>query len=257
MIRFVFICLIGFTLLANAAYTPLPVQRSAAEVTLKSTLDAAKTDSEKVVIAKTAIEANPDDARIGETAGLVLRKYLTDAEKYLKLRTQEHESIASRFVFAYYYGDSAEQLATSEWILKKDPNNFWGHRLAADAEWSKSNPALTKVRSELEAALAADPSQPEGYYELGSLFEEMDKIDDALSVYEAGAVCDPAHALIRASRMAIYANQHKADQYFALLPDVLPKDPVNVTLKSAIGKDDLTPEVLKNKITVLEFWGFS
>jgi tetratricopeptide (TPR) repeat protein len=245
------------TVLVYAGYAPKPVQKSLAEIALQNGLDAAKSDSEKVVIAKAALEANPEDVRLSANCGNVLRRYMDDAEAYFKTRAEGSESIAKRYVNAILYGDSTKQTETSAWILKKDANNYWGHRLAALGEWEKATPNMEKVRSEFEAAIAADPSQPDGYLYLGYALDEMERQSDALAAYEAGAVSDPTNSYLRNARMTIYATQRKADQYFALLPDVLPKEPVSMTLASANAKEGISPEVLKRKMTLLEFWGFS
>ena len=256
MLRNVLVILLGTVMVASAAYSPQPFQKSAADKSLQEALSKAQSDSEKVELAKSTWSVNPEDMQVGKTAATIMRKYMTDAENYFKSKA-DGESIVARYLYAWYFGDTLISAKQADWILKKDPKNFWGLVLQANSEWDKSKPDMDKVRSGFEAAVAADPSQPDGYWLLGYVFQDLDKWQDARSAFDAGANCDPTNTDIRDGRLTVYAQMRDADAYFNLSKAMFPADPLQMDLAFANGTDHLTPAKLLGKTTVLEFWGFS
>jgi tetratricopeptide (TPR) repeat protein len=256
MIRSIFVAVLGMAWMAFGAYAPLSAPTSAADKAMQEALSKAQNDGEKVQIAKSAFEANPEDVILGKSVAMVLRKYMPDAENYFKQRAAG-ESITSRYLYAWYFGDSSTSAKEADWILKKDPKNFWGLILAANAEWDQKNADMGKVTSGLQAAIAADPSQPDGYMLLGYAYEDMQKWPDAREAFEAGAVCDASNTEIRDARLTIYAQLRESDAYFKLASGMFPADPIALDLPYAKGSQHLTAATLQGKTTVLEFWGFS
>jgi tetratricopeptide (TPR) repeat protein len=164
------------------------------------------------------------------------------------------------YLYGRASGDSTIMGEQAAWIIKKDPKNTWGHMMAGLGEWEKSKPDNAVVEKHLKDAINLDPSRPEGYLNLGYLYEDMERWPDAIAAFEAGAVADPPNAPIRDARLTYYATARNADKYFQLLEPMLPKEPLTGTLARANPGSSGTVDMaaaFQGKTTVVEYWAYT
>lgn len=251
------VCLLCYAAAAVAAFQPLPVQRSAAETEFADAIAKTDVDSLKLKLAKDALEQNPENIPLGRAAQDIILKLMDNAESYFKTRAEASESIAAHYLYAWAANDTLITAREAAWILKQKPNDFWGHLLNAIGEWDKSKPDTVIVRSRLLAAINADPSRPEGYLYLGYFYQDEERWPEALEVFEAGAVCDPAHKSIRDGRLTTYAELRDADKYFKLLAGMYSDKPLEADLPRAHGTARFTSADLRGAPTVLEYWAYT
>lgn len=173
------------------AYSPVAVAPSAGETAFASALAAATTDSAKLQLALQALDAYPEDIPVGRAAQDVIFRYKDDPEGFFAARAKDSASPAAHYLNGRATSDTLLMTREAEWLLAKDPHSFWGHQLAGDAEWSKAHPDMARVEEHLQASIATDPSRPEGYLNLGYLYEDQEKWPAARAAFEAGAVADP------------------------------------------------------------------
>ena len=95
-------------------------------------------------------------------------------KSFFKTRAEGSDSPAAHYLYGRATDDTLVMVREAQWLLAKDPNSFWGHQLAGDAEWSKVKPDWAVVQQHLEAAVAIDPSRPEGWLNLGYLYEDTE-----------------------------------------------------------------------------------
>ncbi len=239
------------------AYSPLPVTHSAAETALAKALAEAKTDSAKLQIALHALDAAAEDIPAGRAAQDVIFKLKDDPEGFFKARAEGNGSPAAHYLYGRATEDTLVMVREAEWLLAKDPQSYWGLQLAGDAEWSKAQPDLERVQKQLEASIAIDPSRPEGYLNLGYLYEDRDNWPKAREVFEAGAVCDPKSTGIRDARLTTYAELRDADGFFKLIEGVYSDKPLEADMPFANKAGHLTTAELRGQPTVLEYWAFT
>ncbi len=253
--------LIAVTLLwavsAWAAYSPTPVQKSQAERDLQTALDNAKEKSEKQQIAEKALADHPEDIIIGRLAQDALMRIVEDPAAYFKARAEGTESIAKKFLYARASGDSLTQIQTAEWILAKDPKHFWALIMKATTLWTEDEKILQQVESLLKEAVACDPSRPEGYQNLGYLYQDKEDLHGAREAFEAGAVSDPTNTVIRDMRLTVYAAQRDAKAYFDLVALALPASPLNFDLPLAKSSEKLVTADFHGHFTIIEYWAYS
>lgn len=243
---------------AWAGYSPKALQKSKAETDLQAALDKAANQDEKKQIAEKALADNPEDIVVGRAAQDVLMRTLDDAATYFKTRAEGSESIAKHYLYGRASGDSATQMKEAEWILGKDPKNFWGLTLKAVTLWTEDAEILKQVEGLLQQAVAVDPSRPESYLNLGFVYLDMEKPELALEAFEAGAVADPTNTQIRDQRLTSYATSKQADKYFALAKDALPKDALNFEgLKVAKSSKTLSNADFQGHYTIVEYWAYT
>jgi tetratricopeptide (TPR) repeat protein len=243
---------------AWAGYSPKPLQKSNAETDLQSALDKATNTDEKKQIAEKALADNPDDIVLGRMAQDVLTKSLDDAATYFKTRAEGSESIAKHYLYGRASGDSTIQMHEAEWILAKDPKNYWGLTLKAVTLWTEEAEILKQTEALLQQAVAADPARPEGYLNLGYVYLDMEQFDKAIEAFEAGAVSDPTNAQIRDQRMTWYATAKQADKYFSLAKDALPKEALSFEgLKVAKSERVLSNADFQGHYTIVEYWAYT
>lgn len=239
------------------AYNPVPLKKSAVETELSAALEQAHSDSAKLKIAEDALNARPDDVAMARIAQDVIMKFKTDPVDYFKNRAETSQSVAAHYLYGWAEEDRKIKTREAAWILKKEPHNFWGHMLAADAEWAKDKPNYTILRKQISDAIAADPSRPEGYLSMGFAFEDEEKWPEARQAFEAGAVCDPASMAIRDQRLTAYAQLHDGKAYFDLAQSIFSDKPLQMDLPRASGTGNVTTANLLGKNTVVEYWAFT
>jgi tetratricopeptide (TPR) repeat protein len=241
------------------AYAPVPVQKSTAEINLKAALDKADSDAAKAKIATEFLDTHPTDVPAARLAQDAILKTVEDGNAFFKARAEKSESAVDHYLYGRASGDSTVMAEQAAWIMKKDPKNTWGHMLAGLAEWEKASPDNSIVEKHLKDAIEADPSRPEGYINLGYLYEDMENWQSAREAFDAGAITDPANTALRDARLTAYATLHDGDAYFKLLDGVLPKEPLAGTLAKANngeGNVDMA-QALKGKVTVIEYWAYT
>lgn len=244
-------------LAAWAGYNPKPLQKSKAETDLQAALDKAANADEKKMIAEKALADNPDDIVLGRMAQDVLTKSLDDAATYFKTRAEGQESIAKHYLYGRASGDSTIQMEQANWILAKDPKNYWGLTLKAVTLWTEEPEVLKQVESLLQQAVSIDPSRPEGYLNLGYVYLDLEKHDAAIEVFEAGAIADPSNTQIRDQRMTWYATAKQADKYFSLADKALPKEALSFAgLKVAKSDRVLSNADFEGHYTIIEYWAY-
>ena len=239
------------------AYSPAPYSKSAAETQLASAFDQAGSDSAKLKIAQEALDANPDNVAVGQMAQDVILHGMPDAVAFFKSRAEKSESIAAHFLYGRAADDSAIAATEATWILKKDPKNFWGHMLAADAEWGKSKTNYSLLHKHIDEAIQADPSNPNGYLYAGFAYEDQDKWTEARQAFEAGAIADPSNQSINDQRLTVYAQLHDSKAYFDLAKTTFSDKPLTVDLRRANATGNLTTADFLGKPTVVEFWAYT
>lgn len=241
------------------AYTPTPVQKSAAEIGLKAALDKAETNEMKAFLATDFLNSKPTDIPAARMAQDAITRTLEDASAFFKARVGKSESVVDHYLYGRASGDSTIMVQEAQWILQKDPKNAWGHMLAGIAEWERAEPDYAKVEHCLQDAIAADPSRPESYLNLGYLYEEMEKGPESIAAFEAGAIADPTNAGIRDARLTYYATARQADKYFTLLEPTLSKEPLTGELPRANngGGTVNAATALRKVTTVIEYWAYS
>ena len=243
------------------AYNPVPATKSAAEAELNAALDHATSDSAKLKIAEDALNAHPDDILVGRAAEAIILKFDGDPVTYFKTRAEKSGTVAAHYLYGDIsgraMGDSVVPAEEANWILKKDPNNFWAHMLLGDAEWNKGKPDLALVQQDYEAAISADPSQPDGYLYLGWAFEDAEKWPEARAAFDAGAVADPSNKMITEQRLTTYAQLHDGAAYLNLAKTVFPDTPLSLDLFRANREGKVTTADLLGKTTVIEYWAFT
>jgi hypothetical protein len=239
------------------AYHPVPVTKTAAETELASALDHASSDSAKLRIAEEALNAHPEDVPACRTAQDVIIKHSPDPAGFFKTRAEKSDAISAHYLYGYIAGDTAIAAQQSAWILKKDPHNFWGRLLAADAEWNKETVNYDTLTSRISEAIASDPSRPEGYLYMGWVMEEEEKWPEARAAFDAGAVADSSNTMIRDQRLTAYAQLRDGKAYFDLAKTAFSDTPLSMDLPRANRAGKVTTADLLGKATVIEYWAFT
>ncbi|HEY3295060.1 MAG TPA: hypothetical protein VGL38_06460 [bacterium] len=256
--RFLFVAALFCAVASMAwAYSPVPVAKSAAETTLSAALEHAPSDSAKLKIAEDALNAHPEDVPAARMAQDVITKLMPDPVAFFKARAEKSDAISAHYLYGYLAGDSVITAREAAWILAKDPKSYWGHMLAADAEWNKENVNYAALTGHIADAIAVDPSRPEAYIYMGYVAEEQEKWQDARQAFEAAAVSDPSSATARDQRLTAYAQLRDGKAYFDLAQTAFPATPLTMDLPRANGKGHLTTADLLGKNTVVEYWAFT
>jgi tetratricopeptide (TPR) repeat protein len=254
---------VGFSILlllcavSVLAYNPKPVAKSPAELKLAADLAVAQTDSVKIFLAKSAFELNPDDIPLGVIAQDVLLKKMDKPKEYYKQRADNDPTIAARFLYGRASGDSTTMELQAQAILKLSPNNYWGNLLAGLGAWEHEKSDDKLVQVDFEKAIAADPSRPESYFNLGWLFMDQKKWPEARAALDAGGVTDPSNTGIRNARLTVYAEQRDGKAYFDLIKGVFPETPLTVDLPRANGSGHVTNADWTGSPTVVEYWAYT
>jgi len=241
------------------AYAPVPVQKSPAEIELAAALDKAETNDAKAQIATAFLNSNPTDIPAARMAQDVLFRTMEDPAEFFKSRAEKSESVVDHYLYARASGDSTVMAQEAAWIMAKDPKNAWGHMLAGLAEWERAMPDNAVVEKYLKAAVEADPSRPEGYINLGYLYEDMENWPAARETFEAGAIADPNNATIRDARLTVYAVQRDGDAYFKLIDGVLPAEPLTgelVRANNGGGTVDAA-KAFRGQTVLVEYWAYT
>ena len=156
-------------------------------------------------------------------------------------------------------GDSTIAAQEAAWILKKDPQNYWGHVMAGNAEWERAKPDNALIEKHFTDAIAINPSQPEAYVMLGYLFQDQDDWQRARETFEAGRVTDPENFLFKNALISVYAAQRDADAYFKLFDSMVPKEPLTGMLaRASNGTDPVdAAKAFRGTTTLVEYWAYT
>ena len=252
---------IAVLLLAVTAwsFSPTPVQKSQTELDLQSALDKAATPEEKSRVATEFLDSKPTDITAARLAQDALFKTLEDARAFFKARAANSESVVDHYLYARASADSTVMAQEATWILAKEPNNVWGHMLAGLAEWERATPDNAKVEQHFNDAIAADPSRPESYVNLGYLYQDMDKWPEAKAVFEAGQVVDPNNFSIQNGLVTVYATLRESDAYFKLVDAMLPDEPLSGPLVKANngGGSVDAAKAFRGTVSLVEYWAYT
>lgn len=240
-------------------YAPQPVQVSAAQTQLKAALDAAAAPEEKSRIATEFLDSHPADVAAARVAQDALFKTLDDPAPFFRTRAEKSESIVDHYLYARAVGDSTIAAQEAAWILKKDPNNYWGHLVAGNAEWERAKPDNAQIEKHFTDAIAANPSQPEAYVMLGYLYQEQDDWQKARAAFEAGMITDPSSVLFKNALISVYATQRDADAYFKLFDAMVPKEPLTGMLtRASNGTEPVdAAKTFRGTTTLVEYWAYT
>ncbi len=243
--------------MAWASFTPIPVQRSEAEATLQTALDDAKDKDAKLQIAEKALADHPEDIVIGRMAQDVLMKVLDDPAGWFKSRAEGSESLTKRYLMARASGDSLTQIQTSEWMLSKDPKHYWALMMKATTLWTDDEKILDQVHGLFLQAIAAEPSRPEAYLNLGFLCSDRGQPADARDAFLAATIADPSDRLAKENLMTAYAALRDAAEYFKLADAVFAKEPLKFDLPLARSNMKLEARDFAGQVSVIEYWAYT
>lgn len=251
--------LISLALLAAAlawAAEPQPSVKSAGELAWEAIPDTIP-DDQQVQTARQFLDQYPDDIPLLRSVQNVLNRKSDLTLDFWKERMDANPSSANRYLYARKSGDAQIMREQARLIMRRDRGNFWGYYLAAVAELSKDKPDLKVVTDYFEKAIAKDPSRPEGWGYAAQAYEELKDWDNALRMYEAAMVVDPSDKHPKMAILGIYAQQKDADKYFALVAELLPKEPpLDISLERYNSDVLLTTNDLKTDYTVLEVFAY-
>lgn len=252
----VLIALCLFVSLAAAEYTPSLYAVPEAEVRLHNDLAAASTPELRKEIALTALEKYQDDVSIGRIAQDALLPQLDDPVAWFKERADRLKNGAAKYLYARAANDGTISQGISDELLSADPNDYWGLRLKAVAISAGGPDSLPRVIEYMERAIQSNPNRPDTYLYTGFYYKQHGQDDKAIKAFEAGAVCDPTDKIIRDFRLTHYATHKMPNEYFALVPQALPKAPLDLDVTLASDGSKLSKDVFKGHYSILECWTY-
>ncbi|MBK6765426.1 MAG: hypothetical protein IPG71_03620 [bacterium] len=254
----VLIALCLFVSLASAKYTPslyvVPEAEAKLRVDLASPSPAMPNHAE--IVAKLALDQNPDDVSIGRIAQDALIPFLDDPVAHFLLRANSLNNKAAKYLYARAANNAAISDSIADEILRADPNDYWGLRLKAVAISAGGPDSLPRVVELMERAITANPNRPDTYLYTGYYYKQLGQDAKAIAAFEAGAIADPNDKIIRDFRLTHYATHKMPDEYFALLPQVLPAAPLALDVTLAKDGSRLSKEVFKGHYSILECWTY-
>ncbi|MCB9365671.1 MAG: hypothetical protein H6506_04820 [Calditrichaeota bacterium] len=239
-----------------AEVKPQPLVKTAGELAWEAIPDTIP-DDQQVQIAREYLDKYPNEIPLLRSVQNILNRKSDLDLDFWKNRMETSPTAANHYLYARKSSDPAVMKEQSEWIMRNDPNNFWGYYLAAVAEWSKDSPDMNVVAGFFEQAIPKDPSRPEGWGYAAQAYEELKNWDKALEMYGAELVTVPAKKSTLLSMLGIYAQKRDADKYFAMLPELMAKEPpLNVDLAMYNTDHRVTSAELSGRYTVLDLFTY-
>ncbi len=165
-----------------------------------------------------AVQANPRDAQLMLALGVARygqRRFDDAITNFLKV-IQIDPSIEQPYVFLGRILDQAgshlpEITADYEAWLKANPENPKASRLLAEALLS-ADAASTRAEELLRRAIARDPNDWEGHYDLGALLESRHQYQEAAAELGRSAELDPTRALVHYHLARVYDRLGEPDR---------------------------------------------
>ncbi|MBK6766644.1 MAG: tetratricopeptide repeat protein [bacterium] len=235
---------------------PRPQVKSAAELAWEAIPDTIP-DAEQVRIAREYLDLYPNEIPLLRSVQNILNRKSDLTEEFWKARMTETPSSANRYLWARKNGETGVMKEQSAWIIEHDPENYWGYYLAAVSEMNKEKPDQAVVIRYLEAAIAKDPSRPEGWYFCADAYEQSGNLDRAIECYRAAMVVDPTDKTLEMSVIGIYARKRDAEAYFSSVSRLLQSEPpLALDLERYNSTERLTTNALRGNYTVLEVFAF-
>jgi len=211
-----------------------------------------------MAVAQRSLEQYGQEIAVGKMVIDLLLKNLEDPIAFFRSRMEKDSlSPASHYLYGRASRDSTIMAQEAQWILSRDPGNYWGFELAGYAEWYRSKPDTAILIANFQQAIAADPSRPDAYLYLGWVYWDEERWPEARAALEAGAIVDPTDKAIRDARLTVYAEQRDAKAFFDLMQGVFSDQPLEADLPRAKDGVNLTTPDLRGAPTVIEYWAFT
>lgn len=248
--------LLALCSIASAKYSPKLYVVPEAETKLRADLANAPDDAARKEIAIAALERFPNDVSLGRIAQDALNPTLEEPAQWFQARAEKLKTNAARYLYARVANDGAVSHSVADEILIDDPNDYWGLRLKAVAISTGGPDSLPRVCEFMERAVKSNPDRPDTYLYLGFYYKQLGEDDKAIVAFEAGAVADPTDKIIRDFRLTHYATHKQSEKYFALVPQALPKAPLDLDVTLASDGSTLSKDVFLGHYSIIECWTY-
>lgn len=122
-------------------------------------------------------------------------------------------------------GDIANALFVATKATGADGNNSEAWALLAQAKfrWGDTDDSIY----EYKRALSLKPNEASYYFDLGNVYESVDKLSDALQQYERASKIEPRAAVYRAAIGLLYLRQDRQKDAIEILERCVAEDPEN------------------------------